>query len=97
MKVRMLTPEKLGRVYDVPDEKAADLIARGVAEANGMRADWLIGTDDRDEARQQRAQAQAQQAQAAAAAAMVDAAPKVTQATKNAAEAERLRAETEAA
>jgi hypothetical protein len=33
MLVRMLNLEKLGRVFDVPEDKAADLIARGMAEA----------------------------------------------------------------
>ena len=33
MKVRMLAPDKLGKVFEVPDEKAKDLIARGQAEA----------------------------------------------------------------
>lgn len=32
MRVRMLTPEKLGRVYEIDEARAADLIARGVAE-----------------------------------------------------------------
>lgn len=32
VRVRMLTEEKLGKAFDVPESRAKDLVARGMAE-----------------------------------------------------------------